>query len=997
MVSRAALAPAPEAALPVIYSRQATPLETLAAREVRRYVYLRTGQLLDLQSSDQARIPGAGAIVIGRKDRPFVADLLAAKPLPEALAALGPEQFWLRSVRVHGRPVVVLAGGDDLGTLYAAYRFAERLGVRFFLHGDVLPDERIALRLPILDERQAPIFKVRGLQPFHDFPEGPDWWNAADYEAVIGQLAKLRMNFIGLHTYPENAPNAEPTVWIGLPRDAGERGRVSFSYPASYQNTRRGNWGYAAAHTSDFGFGAAELFAQEAYGPRVMEGNLPQPETPEGCNQVFNRTGNMLRTAFDFAHRLGVQTCVGTETPLTVPRRVAERLQAQGQDPHALATREQLYEGVFRRIEQAYPVDYYWFWTPEGWTWEGTKEAQVQATVADLRAALTAAKNVAAPFRLATCGWVLGPPDDRALFDRVLPKEVTVSCINRQVGNTPVDPSFAEVGGRGKWAIPWLEDDPGLTAPQLWVGRMRRDAADARRYGCDGLLGIHWRTRVLGPNVSALAQAAWTQEPWNTSPFSAPPRPEAEAGPLGGQIAAFPNNTIAGTSDGALYQTVRYNLEGYHLPVPNGTYRVTLKFCEPHYSAAGKRVFGIQLQGVTVIDRLDIFAQVGQNRAMDLSFDKIAVTNGWLNIGFTPIVEFPAIAALDVEGDGVSRKINCGGPAYRDYAADDRPAATAQAAYAPVADFYADWAQHEFGPDVGDEAAVIFAGVDCHLPRPADWVDGPGGIRPDPRPWEQVRRDYDFVDEFGALRGLVRGAGNRARFDYWLETFRYLRGMARVNCTWAAYNQAVQRARTEPDAAGRQQLASEYALPLRRQLVREVGEVFNHLLATVSTSGELGTVANWEQHLLPMLLTRPGEELASLLGKPLPPDALPPHEYHGPCRVIVPTLRSTLVEGEDLGLKVIILAERPPRDAVLRWRPLGTDHFFSVPLTPLGRGVYSVELPSQATESGDLEWQVAVLSAEGQSVYYPPTAPALNQTVVMIPAGPRGWVREPRE
>ena len=33
-----------------------------------------------------------------------------------------------------------MVGGDPIGTLYGAYRLAERLGVRFYLHGDVVPD-----------------------------------------------------------------------------------------------------------------------------------------------------------------------------------------------------------------------------------------------------------------------------------------------------------------------------------------------------------------------------------------------------------------------------------------------------------------------------------------------------------------------------------------------------------------------------------------------------------------------------------------------------------------------------------------------------------------------------------------------------------------------------------------------------------------------------------------------------------------------------------------
>ena len=131
---------------------------------------------------------------------------------------------------------------------------------------------------------------------------------------------------------------------------------------------------------------------------------------------------------------------------------------------------------------------------------------------------MDALTNVGKPFAFATCGWVLGPSSDRAMFDQILPKTVAISCINRQVGFAPVEPGFRNVTGRGQWAIPWMEDDPGMIIPQLWAGRMRRDAADALAFGCTGLMGIHWRTKILSPNVSALARAAWDQSGWNPSP-----------------------------------------------------------------------------------------------------------------------------------------------------------------------------------------------------------------------------------------------------------------------------------------------------------------------------------------------------------------------------------------------------------------------------------------------------------------------------------------------
>ncbi len=968
----------------ILEPRNASWAESLAAREVRRYLYLRTTQLLPIEAADRAPA-NKSVLVVARKDRTMLQQWPEER---QKINSLGPQSYFLKTIH-SARPgsensdSLVCVGGDDAGVLYAAYRLAETLGIRFYLHGDVIPDEQVEWRVPVLDELSNPLFTLRGIQPFHDFPEGPDWWNRDDYLAVIGQLPKLRMSFIGLHTYPEGRPNAEPTVWIGMSGNFDPRGRVKASYPSSYQNTLRGNWGYQAEKTSAFIFGSAQLFEREDYGPEVMYGAMPQPSLPEDCNQVFDRTSAMLRDAFSFAHQLGVKTCVGTETPLVMPKLVQERIAATGAKPTGAAVVQELYDGIFRRATRAYPLDYYWLWTPEDWTWSGTKDETVKATMDDLFAAIAAHKQVDPSFSLATCGWVLGPQQDRALFDKRLPKNVAVSCINREVGKTPVEPGFAEVRGRGKWAIPWLEDDPALTSPQLWVGRMRRDAADALRYGCDGLMGIHWRTRVLAPNVAALAQAAWKQTPWVETYKPEPPaaKQTREAGPVGGQAAAFPNNPIEGTADPTLYQTVRYDVAAYNIPASNGPCRVTLKFCEPHYGEPGKRVFDVKLQGRTVITNLDIFAQVGKNKALDYTFDNIPVTNGWLRIDFVPRVEFPSVAAIDVEGTGGFRaKINCGGPAYRDYAADVPSAGPVKQVYAQTSDFYQDWATQEFGKAAGPAAAAIFTKVDCKLPVPSVWTDGPGGIQPDPRPWDEVKTSYSFVDELLALRQNVRGAGNLERFDYWAHTFQYLRCIAQLNCAWGEFNGALDKARAEKDVANQKALVTELALPARVKLVGILRTLFQHLLATVSTPGEMGTVANWNQHNLPAVLTRPGEELEKLLGRPLPPEAQAGLDYKGPTRVIVPTKRGSISADERLVLKVIILSENPPQSTAVYWRRLGAGRFTTAPLHRVNRGVYGVQFPPA---KADFEYYLKVEDGGKEPVYFPPGAPALNETVVV--------------
>ena len=321
---------------------------------------------------------------------------------------------------------------------------------------------------------------------------------------------------------------------------------------------------------------------------------------------------------------------------------------------------------------------------------------------------------------------------------------------------------------------------------------MRKDAADALNYGCTGLLGIHWRTRILGPNVSALAQAAWDQSGWSDEPEQTQTAPPAQPpeGAQGGKLAQFPTSAISDADNQAIYQTVRYDVQAYHIDVPNGVYDVKLKLCEPAYRDAGRRVFGAKVQDRVLFEHLDIMAKVGKDRALDFTAKSIKVNDGRLAVQFLYEIEFPCVAGIVIQGmtdetnqfpgQPFERKINCGGPAYSDYEADlPTIAGSGRSRFLPAADFYRDWATTQFGSEVAEPIAALFTRLDGHLPRPADWVTGPGSIRPDTRPWSRVQTEYTFVDELAALRSQIAGPGNLERFDYWLNNFRYLRNRQR--------------------------------------------------------------------------------------------------------------------------------------------------------------------------------------------------------------------------
>lgn len=491
----------------IVHDEKAISTTLLAVKELQRYLYTRTGELPQIKMiRGKERLP-ANAIFVTTintlEDRPAIKNL-NSKLTGEAYQLLSAPNNCL-----------LIIGGSEIATLYGTYKFLESTGIGFALDEDIIPEKKLTnIILSGFNKTYQPSFALRGIQPFHDFPEGPDWWNEDDYEAIITQLPKMGMNFIGFHTYPYRQFfrgwfKAEPIVWIGTKKQFDAKGNVNAAYPILHSNTNDSTWNYYPKKTSDFNFGAAQLFETDNYGADYMKNVSAWPHTPEENINIFNKVGELLHNSFTLAKDLGVKTCIGTETPLSIPIESKQALLAENKDLKSGAIRQELYEGIFSRIKVTHPLDYYWFWTPEDWTWEGERPGEADFVKKDLQIALEAAKKVNAPFTLATCGWVLGPARNRAEFDEFLPKEMPFGVINRQQGYTIVEPAFANVQGRPKWEITWIEDDPAMITPQFWAGRTRKDAQDAYKYGCTGLMGIHWRTKGLSSSFMALAKAGW--------------------------------------------------------------------------------------------------------------------------------------------------------------------------------------------------------------------------------------------------------------------------------------------------------------------------------------------------------------------------------------------------------------------------------------------------------------------------------------------------------
>jgi len=116
-----------------------------------------------------------------------------------------------------------------------------------------------------------------------------------------------------------------------------------------------------------------------------------------------------------------------------------------------------------------------------------------------------------------------------------------------------------------------------------------------------------------------------------------------------GQTYAVTNAAVTNTLNQALYRTERYSMTAYHFLVPNGKYIVKLHFAEVYsgITDAGQRVFSFNVQGHEFKD-FDIWVKAGGFSKAYVESVNVEVTDGKLNITFTPNVENPKICGIEI-------------------------------------------------------------------------------------------------------------------------------------------------------------------------------------------------------------------------------------------------------------------------------------------------------------------------------------------------------------
>ena len=397
----------------------------------------------------------------------------------------------------------MLCAVNEQALLYAVFDFLERQGLVFGIDGTTVPiDLPAPLQLPMEGQRWlgSPRFAVRGLLPWPDFLNCISVYNQEDFRAYFAAMLRMRFNMFGMHVYTQNDPNPMAESYLSF-EFAGSGHR------AALEDTTMRSWGYLPQRTSTYFMGAAQFFDADTFGAdatRLAADNW----------DIATRTTAMMRSAFSFAGDLGIRTGIGFE-PYQNPAEINRAL-----PPEALShpngfiestTARDLLERRLADLLDRYPmVDYVWLWQDENANWE-SREKKIPLSVTPFLQAHAFLKKHAPHKQLVVAGWGGVTRHFQSLHER-LPEDIVFSALSDSLGWDPVNEAFGKLGNRERWPIPWLEDDPSMWFPQFRASRFQMDMNRAQNFGCQGVLGIHWRHRIVDPTATYLARASWDSE-----------------------------------------------------------------------------------------------------------------------------------------------------------------------------------------------------------------------------------------------------------------------------------------------------------------------------------------------------------------------------------------------------------------------------------------------------------------------------------------------------
>ncbi len=479
----------------------ASPMVRLAAEEIRRYIYLLTSVRSGGSHAD-AHAPKSNVLIV-----------LRTGP-GGSLTTEGPDPSQNYALYVETNRQIV-HGASEVSTLWAAYHLIESWGVGFYLGGDALPAPDPAKTVEFIRITRSPVLAIRGNLPWFNFLNSPTTWNPQDYKSFFSQMAKQRANFIGFHVYDH-----EPFCAYDITPTEAKMGGPLMTTISPHRW-----WSPPAMSTKDFLFGTGRFFDRGEWGCEVgiEDAWTYAPGRAARLQQA------MMAEALSYARRIGLKTCIGFEVT---------------GNPEEPAVRE-AFKKRLTHVLALYPLDYFWIWQSEG-RGVGGKEggnpippdvaeafsylgkdhdlSEAARITAYVRLAREILRQSAPHAQLIVSGW---GGDAHMHFstlyeglDKVVPPDVIFSALDN------IDPRLqdhvADAYGkvspeRQRWPIPWFESDAGhsrmdQTGPQTNVTAFEPVLKDIVKKGCQGALGIHWRTRNVEDVAGYLYRFGWNSQ-----------------------------------------------------------------------------------------------------------------------------------------------------------------------------------------------------------------------------------------------------------------------------------------------------------------------------------------------------------------------------------------------------------------------------------------------------------------------------------------------------
>lgn len=412
-------------------------------------------------------------------------------------------------------PHIRLNAESEQSLLYAVFDFLEHQGVFFGLDGAINPIDPIT-HLTVPDDGQSwtgkPLFANRGLQPWPDFLNCITTFNEEDLRAYLEAMLRMRFNTLGIHVYGQSNKWVEPFLSF----EYGGVGHASFA-----DTTATDRWGYLPQRTSRYGMSGAQYFDDEIFGSDATRYSAGPWETAE-------RSQALWQTMFSYAEELGINMGIGFEL-YQLPEEIVKAVPAQARtvlehkvptdgggtlthsfhrvDPTSRAAKYIL-EARLAQLLETYPsVSYIQLWEDEFTNWISQSE-DIETPVEPFKQAHDFLRRNAPDKRLIIAGWG-GVVRNFERFHRELPEEIIFSALSDQFGWDPIHENFGKLGDRERWPIPWMEDDPSMWFPQIHASRFEKDLQLAQDFGCTGMVGIHWRHRIVDPVATYMARRSW--------------------------------------------------------------------------------------------------------------------------------------------------------------------------------------------------------------------------------------------------------------------------------------------------------------------------------------------------------------------------------------------------------------------------------------------------------------------------------------------------------